>query len=211
MTERFRAQAQRAIVASLAVILAGCGSQSGVSPVEPSTGFSAGTITIAPAGAIVGTAVVLESRHALDPTGSALFYAWNFGDGATATGEATIHVYDTVGDSYASVTVTNSEGSSAVAGLNIPVRSLTARWSGDLGVMSITQDGLDLRGTYEDASRPGVVAGRISQTGTVTFTVTSPGLAPVTFTGTAGPDVGTLVGSASGRDLVNRSATLARH
>ena len=109
------------------------------------------------------------------------------------------------------MTVGSSEAGSAVASLHIPVRSLTARWSGDLGVVSMTQDGLDLRGTFEDASRQGVVAGRISETGAVTFTVTSPGVAPVTFTGTAGPEVGTLVGAANGRDLVNRPSTLARN
>ena len=77
--------------------------------------------------------------------------------------------------------------------------------------MSITQDGLDLHGTYQDDSRQGIVEGRISDTGTVTFTVTRPGLAPVTFTGTAGPDVATLVGAANGPDVVDRPWTLARN
>ena len=210
MIERFRSQAVRAVVGSLAAIAAGCGSQSGLSPAAPTVGFSAGTITIAPAGAIVGTAVMLESR-ASDSTGGYLMYAWDFGDGDTATGATAAHVYDTAGDFFVRVTVGSSEAGSAVATLNIPVRSLTARWSGDLGVVSMTQDGLDLRGTFEDAARQGVVAGRISETGAVTFTVTSPGVAPVTFTGTAGPEVGTLVGAANGRDLVNRPSTLARN
>ena len=212
MIERFRAQAVRVVVGSLAVMLAGCGSQAGLSPAEPTlVGFSAGTIALAPAGAIVGTAVTLESRHASDPTGSSLSYSWDFGDGGNATGAATSHVYAIPGDYFPTVTVSSSEAGSAVASLHVPVRSLTARWSGDLGVVSMTQDGLDLRGTFEDASRQGVVAGRISETGAVTFTVTSPGVAPVTFTGTAGPEVGTLVGAANGRDLVNRPSTLARN
>ena len=215
MIERFQSQAVRAVVGSLAVIAAGCGSTSGLSPAGPTSGFSAGTIEIAPLGAIVGTSVTLQSRLASDPTGSSLSYSWDFGDGSTATGEATTHVYATAGDFFATVTVSGSEGSSGAATLNVPVRSLTARWSGDLGAVpgsrvSITQDGLDLRGTYQDDSRRGVVEGRISETGTVTFTVTSPGLAPVTFTGTAGPNVVTLVGAANGRDVVNRPSTLAR-
>jgi PKD repeat protein len=222
MIERLQSQAIRAAVWSFAVMAAGCGSESGLSPAGPSSGFSAGTIAIAPAGAIVGTSVTLESRLATDPTGGTLSFVWDFGDGETATGEATTHVYATTGDFYATVTVTNREGSSAVAGLNIPVRSLTDRWSGDLGAVpggsppggyarvSITQDGFALRGTYEDDSHHGTVAGRISETGTVTFTVTSAGLAPVTFTGAAGPDVITLVGAANGRDVVDRPWTLAR-
>jgi hypothetical protein len=223
MTERIRWQAVRAVVGSLAVIAAGCGTQSEFSPVGPTVGFSAGTIAIAPAGAIVGTSVTLESRLASDPGGNSLSFTWDFGDGDSATGEATSHVYATPGDYYATVTVSSSEGGSAVASLHIPVRSLTARWSGDLdpvpggpaperhGRVSITQDGLDLRGTYWDDSRQGIVEGRISEKGTVTFTVTSPGLAPLTFTGTAGPDVVTLVGAANGPDVVDRPWTLARN
>jgi len=211
MRERFQWQAVRAVVGSLAVIAAGCGSQSGLSPAGPTLGFSAGTIAIVPAGAIVGTSVILESRLASDPTGNSLSYSWDFGDGETAAGEATTHVYATTGDFFATVTVSSSEGGSAMATLNIPVRSLTARWSGDLGAVSITQDGLDLRGTYQDDSRQGIVEGRISERGTVTFTITSPGLAPVTFTGTAGPEVVTLVGAANGRDVLNRPWTLARN
>ena len=77
--------------------------------------------------------------------------------------------------------------------------------------MSITQDGLDLRGRYLDDPRQGIVEGRVGETGTVTFTITRPGLAPVTFTGTAGPDVMTLVGTAKGRDAVGRPWKLDRN
>ena len=201
---------------------AGCGSASGSSPSGPSSGFSAGTIEIAPAGAILGTAVTLTSRLANDPTGNPLSYAWDFGDGATATGEAATHVYSTAGDFFPKVTVSSSEGSSAVATVTIPVRSLTAGWSGDMNRapggpspgghdrLSITQDGLQLSGTYQDDLYQGRLVGAISATGTVTFTVTNPGLAPFTFTGKAGPDVGTLVGTASGRDLVSGPWALAR-
>ena len=223
MTKRTQWQAVRAVVGSLAVIAAGCGSQSEFSPVAPTVGFSAGTIAIAPAGAIVGTSVVLESRLASDPSGNSLSFTWDFGDGDSATGEATSHVYATPGDYYATVTVSSSEGGSAVASLYVPVRSVTARWSGDLGGVpgepapgphgrvSITQEGLDLRGTYQDDSRQGIVEGRISDTGTVSFTVTSPGFAPVTFTGTAGPDVVTLVGAVHGPDVVGGACTIARN
>ena len=112
MIERFRWQAVRVVVGSLAVIAAGCGSESGLSPAGPSPGFSAGTIEIAPAGAIVGTSVTLRSLLASDPSGSSLSYDWDFGDGSTAAGEATTHVYATAGDFFAKVTVSNSEGGS---------------------------------------------------------------------------------------------------
>jgi len=222
MTQRIRWQAVRAVVGSLAVIAAGCG-QSEHSPVGPTEGFP-GSIAIAPAGAIVGTSVILESRLASNPTGASLSYSWDFGDGYTVMGgESITHVYASEGTYVATVTVSSSEAGSAQASLNVPVRSLTARWSGDLGGVhgepapgphgrvSITQEGLALRGTYQDDSRQGIVEGRISDRGTVSFTVTSPGFAPVTFTGTAGPDVVTLVGAVHGPDVVGGACTIARN
>jgi PKD repeat protein len=171
---------------------------------------------ITPAGAILGTSVTLVSLLASDPTGNPLTFAWDFGDGTTGTGEATTHVYANEGDFFPKVTVTNGEGSFwGTATTALAVKSLTARWSGDMdavhGRVSITQDGLDLTGTYQDdAHTSGSVAGTISATGEVTFTVTRAGIAPFTFTGTAGPDVETLVGSASGRDIASERWQLAR-
>jgi hypothetical protein len=77
--------------------------------------------------------------------------------------------------------------------------------------VEITQDGLDLRGRYLDDPRQGIVEGGVSQTGAVTFTITRPGLDPVTFTGTAGPDVMTLVGAENGRNGVDRPRMLTRY
>ena len=232
MNERLQSYAVSAGIWAFAVMAAGCGS-SGSSPSGPSSefsaptsvaasGFSAGTIEIAPAGAIVGTAVTLTSRHANDPTGNPLSFAWDFGDGATATGEAATHVYAAAGDFFPKVSVSNSEGSSGVAEVTITVKSLTAEWSGDMSRVpggpspgghvrvSITQNGLSLSGTYQDDLYEGRIAGAISATGTVTFTVTNPGIAPFRFTGTAGSDVGTLVGAASGPDVVNGRWALSR-
>ena len=213
MVERFRLQAVRAVVGSLAVIAAGCGTESGLSPTGPTPGFSGDTIEIAPAGAIVGTRVTLESRIASTRTaGSSFSYYWDFGDGSTASGgEATSHVYADAGTFVATVTASSSETGSVRATLNIPVRGLTGEWSGDYGRVSITQDGLGLRGRYLDDPREGIVEGGVSETGTVTFTITRPGLAPVTFTGTAGPDVMTLVGTANVRDGGDRPWRLVRN
>jgi hypothetical protein len=120
-------------------------------------------------------------------------------------------VYATAGIFIATVTASSSEAGSQRATSNILVSSLTGRWSGDYGRVSITQDGLDLRGRYLDDPKEGIVEGSVSLTGTVTFTVTRPGLDPVTFTGTAGPDVMTLVGTARGRDAVERPWKLDRN
>jgi hypothetical protein len=121
------------------------------------------------------------------------------------------HVYANEGTYFATVAVSGGEAGSAQATSNISVRSVTGRWSGDFGRVSITQDGLGLRGRYLDDPKEGIVEGRIGETGTVTFTVTRPGLDPVTFTGTAGADVMTLVGTAKGRDAVERPWKLDRN
>jgi len=207
MGKRFGVLTMGVVVGGVVVIAAGCSQTTGV--LAPSPTFSAGAIHIAPEGAIVGTAVSLESRDATDPSGAPLSYSWDFGDGETGSGEATTHVYRTSGTFMARLLVSSFESGSAETTLYISVETLTARWSGDFGTVSITQDGLNLRGTFEDGPRQGVVEGRISATGTVTFTMTSPDMAPVTFTGSAGRDVTTLVGAASGRDG-NRPLTLIR-
>ncbi len=212
--QRFRWQAVRAAVGSLAVIAAGCSSESGPSPVGATPGFSGAgdAIAIAPAGAIVGTWVTLESRIGSARAGTSFSYYWDFGDGSTASGgEAISHVYDGTGTFVATVTASSSETGSVQATLNIPVRSLTGQWTGDYGRVEIAQDGLDLRGKYLDDPRQGIVEGGVSETGTVTFTITRPGLAPVTFTGTAGPDVMTLVGAENGRDGVDRPWKFTRY
>jgi len=218
MLERFRSQAVVAVVGSLALIAAGCGTQAGLSTTGASEELPPGLIEIAPAGAIVGTSVTLMShirnspRHyGSEPFGDSESYLWDFGDGFSATGgEAMSHVYATEGTYFATVTVRGGEAGSAQANSNVSVRSVTGRWSGDFGRVSITQDGLDLRGRYLDDPREGIVEGRVGETGAVTFTVTRPGLDPVTFTGTAGPDVMTLVGTAKGRDAVDRPLKLTR-
>ena len=205
-------QAVRAVVGSLGVIAAGCSSESGLSPAGPTSGFSGDTIEIAPAGAIVGTSVALQGRMASTRAGYSFSYYWDFGDGSTASGgEAINHVYADAGTYVATVTASTSWAGSARATLNITVRSLTGQWTGDYGRVEITQDGLDLRGRYLDDPRQGIVEGGVSQTGTVTFTITRPGLAPVTFTGTAGPDVATLVGAENGRDGVDRPRMFTRY
>jgi hypothetical protein len=219
MRDRSRTKAIGALVASLALIAAGCGSESPVSPTAgPSEEFSAGRIELWPAGAIVGTSVVLQSNIAKPPihygsgsTASFESYYWDFGDGTSATGgESMSHVYASEGTYFAAVTASSSEAGSQSATSNIQVGSLTGRWSGDFGRVSITQDGLELRGRYLDDPREGTVEGSISMSGTVTFTVARPGLDPVTFTGTAGPGVMTLVGTAKGRDAVDRPWKLTR-
>jgi probable HAF family extracellular repeat protein len=71
----------------------------------------------------VGTMVTVHFSAAgsYDPDGSSISYAWDFGDGATATGENVTHDYRKAGIYTATLTVTDSEGLSASADIVITV------------------------------------------------------------------------------------------
>jgi len=223
MRDRSRRKAIRAVVVSLAVVAAGCGSESVSSPDGSSESagysevFSPSENVNSPSGVIVHTAVLLDGHigkvpgyYGSDPAGFSPTYSWDFGDGTTATGSESIrHVYRTEGTFLARVTAT-SRYATQHAAVKVVVGSLSGRWSGDYGHVSITQDGLALRGRYLDDPREGTVDGSVTVSGRVTFTVTRPGLAPVTFTGSAGPNVKTLVGTAKGQDAVDRPFKLTR-
>jgi hypothetical protein len=217
MRDGSRRKAIRAFAVSLAVVAAGCGSQSVSMPDGPaeSAGYpeAPGQNLNSPSGVIVYTSVVLYSHIGTlpgPPGGSDPTYSWDFGDGTTATGDDSIsHVYRTEGTFLARVTA-SSRFMTQHAIVKVVVSSLSGLWSGDFGHVSITQDGLQLRGRYLDDPREGSVDGNVTLSGRVTFTVTRPGLAPVTFSGSAGPNVKTLVGTAKGQDAVDRPSKLTR-
>ncbi|MEV1290360.1 ThuA domain-containing protein [Micromonospora sp. NPDC049679] len=63
--------------------------------------------------------VQFSSAGSRDPDGQTISYAWAFGDGGTSTEANPSHVYTTAGSYTAQLTVTDSEGRSAVA--NVPI------------------------------------------------------------------------------------------
>ncbi len=89
-----------------------------VSP--PPTLASAPTATPLPA--LVGQTISFSSA-ATDAGGSALTYAWNFGDGSSGTDATASHSYGTAGVYLATVTITNTDGSSASAKVEVQVNS----------------------------------------------------------------------------------------
>jgi len=58
----------------------------------------------------VNTAISLDGRNSMDPNGDALTYAWNFGDGATATGSTAGHAYAAAGTYTITLTVRDGRG-----------------------------------------------------------------------------------------------------
>jgi glucose/arabinose dehydrogenase/regulation of enolase protein 1 (concanavalin A-like superfamily) len=70
-------------------------------------------------------AVAFSSQGSSDPNGSALSYAWEFGDGATSTAANPAHTYNAAGTASftAKLTVTNAQGLSASTTVNVTVGS----------------------------------------------------------------------------------------
>jgi hypothetical protein len=137
-----------------------------------------GTVAVSPGG--VGMAGVTNfaftAAGASDPDGDALTYAWDFGDGGSATGSTASHVYAGTGAFTVKVTVSDGKLSASAPTFSVTVaRSLAGTWSGpvDPGFASnvsvtFTQSGTSLAGTLTLAG--GGVVGTVDLTGSVTGT-----------------------------------------
>ena len=68
------------------------------------------SLTAIPAVGNAPLTVVFDGSASLDPDGSITSYAWNFGDGATASGVTTSHIYGTPGSYTARLTVADNLG-----------------------------------------------------------------------------------------------------
>jgi len=68
-----------------------------------------------PAAGVPGQAIHLDGNGSSAGSGSITSYQWSFGDGASSSGGAVDHIYDTAGDFTVTLTVTNSFGLSASA------------------------------------------------------------------------------------------------
>lgn len=173
----------------ISVFVAGCSSDSKPSdtgtPTAPTVTvptISSGALSTEPSG--VGLATVttftFEAQGFASSDGTALSYAWDFGDGTTATGGANVsHQYDRAGFFDVRVLATNSAGQTAVSSVpGVSVTTLTGSWTGHLPVSSgvstlvFTQEGATVRGHSNHGSNAVVLAG----------TLTSPRHLELTFT-----------------------------
>jgi PKD repeat protein len=65
--------------------------------------------------------VTFDGKSSFDVDGHVVSYAWDFGDGVTATGEIVPHTYNTAGDYTATLTVTDEAGATDVTSVEITV------------------------------------------------------------------------------------------
>ena len=96
-----------------------------------------------PYGGAPGATIDFDASGSVDSDGTIASWAWDFGDGATATGETAQHSYTTAGSYLVQVTVTDDDGAT----------------DDDSTVLTITQDGsiaptANAGGTYN--AEPGV-------------------------------------------------------
>jgi chitodextrinase len=74
------------------------------------TGTQPPLASIAPAAGLEGESVAFDAAGSVDPNGSIVSYAWDFGDGTTATGAAATHTYKFFGNYTARLIVTDNDG-----------------------------------------------------------------------------------------------------
>jgi PKD repeat protein len=85
--------------------------------------------TAAFSGTCSGLTCALDARASNDPDGTIVAYAWQFGDGTSATNSTptTIHVYTRPGTYTVTLTVTENNGATATASSSLLVITLTAK------------------------------------------------------------------------------------
>jgi len=161
----------------------------------PTPSFSAQP-SASPTGGLPGLTTITFTATASG--GNGLSYTWDFGDGTTGSGQSPTHKYVTAGTFTVKCTAKNDGGKSVDATTSVNIRSLAGTWgvavTGAIAnlnaVLTLTQSGSSVGGTYSDFFGPGTVtAGSATQSG-VSIAVSQTGFTPFTFVATTGSSDG---------------------
>jgi DNA/RNA endonuclease G (NUC1) len=110
-----------------------------------------------PLAAVTGPAALDEggtgtfnAAASIDPNGTIVSYAWNFGDGTSATGDAVSHVFAQDGVYLVTVTATDNDGLTATASLSVTVNNVAPEL-GDFDDATLEAGGAyTVEGTFAD-------------------------------------------------------------
>jgi len=164
---------------------------------------TAGSVNASPdVGLASVTSISFSAQGASDPDGDSLTYTWDFGDGATGSGQSASHTYDSAGDYRVTVTVSDGEEQATASG-SVTIRSLSGQWEGTWGTgfpirFQLTQSRATVSGTYSDPDGPGTVSGTVTAPRNVRLTVTQPQFLPFTFVGSLDSSLNQITGTVLG-------------
>jgi len=130
----------------------GCLGAWNVSGTVPDPGTTSSPVAVLAPSATSGTAPAVftfDGSASYDPDGTALTYAWDFGDGTTGSGPVATHTYPQAGSYAVVMTVTDGSGAAArantlvsvVAPNTAPVASFGATGSGGVAPVTASFDG----------------------------------------------------------------------
>ncbi len=88
---------------------------------EPNNNAPVASIQASPLSGVAPVTVSFNGTGSTDSDGSIQTYAWNFGDGATATGSSIQHLYSSAGTYTARLTVTDDDGASGTSTVQVSV------------------------------------------------------------------------------------------
>jgi PKD repeat protein len=83
----------------------------------------AGAFSVSAGSALENVALSFDASASSDVDGDALSYAWNFGDGSTASGVKTSHAYSHAGTYTVTLTVTDGKGGTAQLTVSVIIRT----------------------------------------------------------------------------------------
>ena len=194
-----------AVAIGAAVVLAGGSSNEAptISSVTPSAQFG-----------LMGATSISFNAAANDPDGDTLSYEWDFGNGQTSTAANPSHVFSTAGVFNVKVKVSDGK-KSAESSTTVTIRSMTGTWRGSIfaGIMTLTQTGTTVTGSYVDVDGPGTLtAGAVSTTSpSFRITINQPQFGFIaTFTGNPDASVNVISGTLTQAGFGSAPYTLTR-
>ncbi|ESP86882.1 PKD domain-containing protein [Candidatus Halobonum tyrrellensis] len=140
-----------------------------VSAAPPENEAPSASFTVSPDAPEAGQSVSFDASASSDADGSVASYAWNFGDGDSATGATPAHTFDSAGEYTVELTVTDDDGGTATATRTVSVSA--ALTPADFQVSGLTVPSSVAQGDTVAVSATVENAGDTEATETVTLGV----------------------------------------